>query len=67
MRSGTGKKNQTRRAFFSEVTASTALTALAMAQWGPQLAAIAQEKKGASKQSEGASKPSALAQRNHRQ
>jgi hypothetical protein len=45
MRSGTGRKNQTRRTFFSEVTASTALTALAMAQLGSQPAAIAQEKK----------------------
>ncbi len=46
MKSGTGKKRQTRRAFFSEVTASTALTALAMAQLGSQPEAIAQEKKG---------------------
>jgi hypothetical protein len=45
MRSGTGRKNQTRRAFFSEVTASTALTALAITQLGSQPAAIAQEKK----------------------
>ena len=45
MRSGTGKKNQTRRAFFSDVTASAALTALAMAQLGPHPSAIAQEKK----------------------
>ncbi len=45
MKSGTGKKNQTRRAFFSDVTASAALTALAMAQLGPQRTAMAQEKK----------------------
>ena len=45
MGSGTGKKNPTRRAFFSEITASTALTALAMAQLGSRTAAIAQEKK----------------------
>ncbi len=37
-----GKKNQTRRAFFSNVTASTALAAMAMAQLGPQTAATAQ-------------------------
>jgi len=45
MRSGTGSKNQTRRAFFIDVSASTALTALAMAQLGSQPAAKAQEKK----------------------
>lgn len=45
MRSGTGRKKQTRRAFFSDVTASTALAALAMAQLGSQPEAMAQEKK----------------------
>lgn len=45
MRSNTDRKNQTRRAFFTDVTASTALTALAMAQLGSQPGAIAQEKK----------------------
>ena len=44
MKTGTGKKNHTRRAFFSEVTASAALTALAMTQLCPQTAAIAQDK-----------------------
>jgi len=34
MSSNKGKKDQTRRAFFSEVTASTALAAMAMAQLG---------------------------------
>ncbi len=45
MRSGRDRKNQTRRAFFSDVTASTALAALAMAQLSSQPAAMAQEKK----------------------
>ncbi len=45
MRSGTGRKKQTRRAFFSDVTASTALAALAMAQLSSQPEARAQEKK----------------------
>jgi len=40
----TGKKNQTRRAFFSDITASTALAAVAMAQLGSQPVAVAQEK-----------------------
>jgi hypothetical protein len=42
---GTGKREQTRRAFFSNVTASTALAAVAMAQLGLQTASMAQEKK----------------------
>lgn len=46
MKTGAGKKNRTRRAFFSEVTASAALTALAMTQLGPQTAAIAQDNEG---------------------
>jgi hypothetical protein len=41
----TSNKNQTRRAFFSDVTASTALAAVAMAQLGSPTAAMAQEKK----------------------
>jgi hypothetical protein len=45
MSSNKGNKNQTRRAFFSDVTASTALAAMAMAQLGSPAAAIAQEKK----------------------
>jgi hypothetical protein len=45
MSSSRGKKNQTRRAFFSDVTASTALAAVAMVQLGSQTAAMAQEKK----------------------
>jgi len=45
MSSSTGKKNRTRRAFFSDVTASTALAAVAMTQLGSQTAAMAQEKK----------------------
>ena len=45
MSSSTSKKNKTRRAFFSDVTASTALAAVAMAQLGSQTAAMAQEKK----------------------
>ena len=42
---GTGKREQTRRAFFGDVTASTALAAVAMAQLGSQTAAMAQEQK----------------------
>ncbi|MBN2243877.1 MAG: hypothetical protein JW793_14420 [Acidobacteria bacterium] len=38
-------KHQTRRAFFSDVTASGALAAMAMAQLGSQTAATAQERK----------------------
>jgi hypothetical protein len=45
MSSSTSKKNQTRRAFFSDVTASTALAAVAMAQLGSPTAAMAQEGK----------------------
>jgi len=45
MSSNTGNKNQTRRAFFSDVTASTALAAVAMTQLGSRTAAMAQEKK----------------------
>ena len=45
MSSNTGNKNQTRRAFFSDVTASTALAAVAMAQLGSPKASMAQEKK----------------------
>jgi mannose-6-phosphate isomerase-like protein (cupin superfamily) len=45
MNSRTGKRNQTRRAFFSDVTASAALSALAIAQLGSPTAAMAQEKK----------------------
>jgi len=44
MSSGLGKKNRTRRAFFSDVTASTALAAVSMAQLGSQTTAMAQEK-----------------------
>jgi len=43
MSSNTGKRNQTRRAFLGEVTASTALAAVAMAQLGSPTAALAQE------------------------
>jgi hypothetical protein len=39
------KNNKTRRAFFSDVTASTALAALAMAQLGSPPGTMAQEKK----------------------
>jgi hypothetical protein len=45
MSSSNRKKNQTRRAFFSDVTASTALAAVAMAQLGSPKATMAQEKK----------------------
>jgi len=45
MSSRTSKKPQTRRAFFSDVTASTALAAVAMAQLGSPMATMAQEKK----------------------
>jgi mannose-6-phosphate isomerase-like protein (cupin superfamily) len=45
MSSNKGNNNQTRRAFFSEVTASSAMAALAMAQFGSQTEAMAQEKK----------------------
>ena len=45
MSSNTSNKNQSRRAFFSDVTASTALAAVAMAQLGSPTAAMAQEKK----------------------
>ena len=45
MSSSPSKKNQTRRAFFSDVTASTALAAAAIAQLGSPVAAMAQEKK----------------------
>jgi hypothetical protein len=45
MSSITGKKNQTRRAFFSDLTASTALTAMVLAQLGSPTAAVAQEQK----------------------
>ncbi len=45
MSSGTGKKDKTRRAFFSDVTASTALAAVAMAQLGSPAAAGAQQKR----------------------
>ena len=45
MNSNISKKNQTRRAFFSDVTASSALAALAMAQLGSPTAATAQEQK----------------------
>jgi len=48
MSSGTSKKNQTRRAFFSDVTASTALAAVAMAQLGSPAPVMAQEKKESS-------------------
>jgi len=43
MSSITSKKNQTRRAFFSDLTASTALAAMALAQLGSPTAAMAQE------------------------
>ncbi len=45
MGSDLNKKNQTRRAFFSEVTASTALAAVAMAQLASQPEAAAQQEK----------------------
>ena len=45
MSSHTCKKTQTRRAFFSDVTASTALAAAAMAQLGSPKVIRAQEKK----------------------
>ncbi len=45
MSSRTGKRPQTRRAFFGDVTASTALAAVAMAQLGSQTAAMGQEQK----------------------
>jgi hypothetical protein len=45
MSSSTGKRNQTRRAFFGDVTASTALAAVAMAQLGSLTTAMAQDKK----------------------
>jgi hypothetical protein len=41
----TDEKNQTRRAFFSDITADTALAAVAMAQLDPQATAMAQKKK----------------------
>ncbi len=44
MSSITSKKNQTRRAFFSDLTASTALAALALTQLGSPAAAMAEEK-----------------------
>ena len=44
MSSDNGKKNQTRRAFFSDLTASTALAAVALAQLGSPAAAMAQDK-----------------------
>ena len=43
--SAISNKDKTRRAFFSDVTASTALAAVAMAQFGAPTAAVAQEKK----------------------
>jgi hypothetical protein len=45
MSSSSSKKNQTRRAFFTEVTASSALAAVAMAQLGAPTAASAQAEK----------------------
>ena len=45
MSSSTVKKNQTRRAFLGDVTASTALAAVAIAQIGAQTAVMAQERK----------------------
>lgn len=48
MRSEPDKKNQTRRAFFSEVSASAALAAVAMAQLGSQPEAAAQQGKNTS-------------------
>jgi hypothetical protein len=45
MSSNKGKKEKTRRAFFSDVTASTALAALAVAQLGSPVSATAQEQK----------------------
>jgi hypothetical protein len=45
MSSDNGKKDKTRRAFFSDVTTSTALAAIAMAQLGSPTAAMAQEQK----------------------
>jgi hypothetical protein len=45
MSSGTSKKNQTRRAFFSNVTATSALAAVAMAQLSSPTATRAQEQK----------------------
>jgi hypothetical protein len=45
MSSNIGKKNQTRRAFFSDVTAYTALAAVAMVQLGSQTVVMAQENK----------------------
>jgi len=43
MSSDKGKKDQTRRAFFSDLTASTALAAVALAQLGSPADAMAQE------------------------
>ena len=45
MSSNISKKNQTRRAFFSDLSASTALAALAITQLGSPSAAMAQEQK----------------------